>query len=228
LDSISLKRGATTNVHLLETTAPGVFDAVAIESIGQRVYQTASVDSRAQGMTGQTATLDYKLAGARVRPKPTHIVKPQYPNDAAMYGVTGFCSMDLTIATDGSVSDAVLTASFPRGVFDTSCMRVIKSWKFETSVGAGVPVAQHMYYMLSFRMDNMSAKDLHYLKPGQWIVLDFTLPADGHPKDITVAGQSEPGLPTGKAVGQLRETTLNPIVENGVPVEKQHLRVKID
>jgi hypothetical protein len=35
-------------------------------------------------------------------------------------------------------------------------------------------------------------------------------------------------LPTGKAVGQLRETKLNPIVENGVPVEKQHLRVKID
>jgi TonB family protein len=219
--------GTTTNSHVLETTVPGVFDAVAIEDINRRIYQTATADGRAQGSPGQMATIDYKLANARVRPNPTHIVKPTYPHDAEMSGINGFCEIDLTIGDDGSVSNAVLLTSFPRGVFDRNCMSVIKSWRFETTASLGLPVAQHMYYMMNFRMNNINAKDLHYLKPGQWIVLEYTLTTDGRPKDIKVAEQSEPGLPLGKAVEQLRETKLNPIVENGVPVEKQHLRIKI-
>jgi TonB family protein len=220
--------GTTANVRVLETTAPGVFDAVAIQSVNQRVYQTSVVDGHNQGVAGQTAMLDYKLAEAHVRPNPIHIVKPAYPHDAEMSGVNGFCAIDLTIAEDGSVANAVLQTSFPRGVFDKSCMSVIKSWRFETTASVGVPVAQHMYYKMSFQMTNVNAKELHYLKPGQWIVLEYTLTTDGHPKDIKIAEQSEPDLPIGKAVHQLSQTKFNPIVENGIPVEKQHLRVKID
>jgi TonB family protein len=220
--------GITTNVHVLDTTAPGVFDAVAIESVDQRIYQTAIVDGHNQGVTGQTAMLVYKLAEARVRPKPIYIVKPEYPQDAAMSRINGFCDIVMTLAEDGSVSDAVLQTSFPRGVFDRSCMRVIKFWRFETAETLGVPVPQRMHYRMSYRISSANANDLHYLKPGQWVVLDYTLATDGHPKDIKVAEQSEPGLPVAKAVKQLQDTKLSPVTENGVPVEKQHLRIKID
>jgi TonB family protein len=219
--------GTTTNVHILETTAPGVFDVVAIESVGQRIYQTAAAGGY-QGVTGQTATLDYKLAEARVRPKPVHIVKPEYPHEAEMAGANGFCDIDLTIAEDGSVSNAVLQTAFPRGVFDKSCMSVIKYWRFETTKSLGVPVAEHMYYRMNFRISGENERDLRYLKPGQWIELEYTLKADGRPTDIKIAGESEPGLPTGKAVEQLKKTKLNPVIENGVPVDKQHMKMKID
>ncbi len=220
--------GTTTNAHILESTAPGVFDAAAIEDISQRIYQPAAVDGHAPGMAGQIATIEYKLTNAVVRPKPTHIVKPEYPSEANMRGIIGFCAMDVTIAADGSVSNAEVEATFPRRVFAKNCMSAMKRWKFETTETLDAPVAQHLKYMINFRFREDSEASVHYLKPGQWILLDYTLKADGHPTDIKVADQSGPDLPVGKAVEQLKNTALAPFVENGVAVEKQHLRLRVE
>jgi hypothetical protein len=104
----------------------------------------------------------------------------------------------------------------------------MKRWRFETTQNPGSPVAQHLKYMNNFRFNEDSEASIHYLKPGQWVVLDYTLKADGHPTDIKVADQSGPDLPVGKAVEQLKNTALSPVVENGVAVEKQHLHMKIE
>lgn len=220
--------GTTTNIHILESSAPGVFDSAAVEDVDQRIYKPIVVDGHAQPVTALTTVIDYKLANARVKPKPTHIVKPTYPSEAERTGAIGFCDLDLTIAPDGSVANAVVVESFPRGVFEKESLRVIKHWTFETAAGTGVPIAEHMYYKFNFRMSGVPESAVHYLKPGQWIKLDYTMTTDGRAKDIAVVEQSEPGLPTSKAVEQLKLIRFSPILENGVPVEKQHLQIKIN
>ena len=58
--------------------------------------------------------------------------------------------------------------------------------------------------------------------------LDYTLQADGHTRDISVIGQSEPGLPVSKAIDQVKKTRFNPVIENGVPVEKTHQVITVN
>jgi len=219
--------GSTGNIHILEANPPGVFDAEAIEDVRQRVYQPAIVDGQPQALTGQTTVIDYRLAGAKIRPKPVHIVKPTYPTAAEYAGAIGFCAMDLSIADDGSVSQAVIESAFPRGVFEDSCRTAVKRWKFETVAELGAPVADHIKYMINFRMAGSREADVHYLKPGQWIELEYTLSPEGRPKDVKVVGQSQPDLPTDKAVEQMKSMKFAPIFENGVAVEKQHLKIRI-
>jgi TonB family protein len=219
--------GTTANAHVLETTAPGVFDSEAITDVNGRIYQTVMINGIAQPAAGQSVVIEYKLADVKVRPKPTHIVKPVYPSEAANGGLIGFCAMDLSVADNGSVSNAVVEQALPRGVFEKSCMDAVKQWKFETSAQLGVPVSQHVKYKFDFRFPGQAERDVHYLKPGQWIELDYTMTVDGRAKDITLVAQSQPDLPVYKAVHQLKEMKFDPIVQNGVAVEKQHVKIKI-
>ena len=219
--------GSTGNIHILGATPPGVFDAEAIEDVKQRIYQPPVVDGQPQALPGQTTAIDYKLAGARIRPKPTHIVKPVYPTAAEYARANGFCAMDLSIADDGSVSKAIIESAFPRGVFEDSCRSAVRRWKFETVAELGAPVADHIKYMINFRMEGSREADIHYLKPGQWIELEYTLTPEGRTKDVRVVGQSEPDVPTDKAIEQMKSMKFAPIFENGVAVEKQHLKIRI-
>lgn len=220
--------GNTINVHIIDTTAPGVFDSEAVDDVRQRFYQPAVADGRAQALPGQTTVIQYKLTDAKIRPKPTHIVRPTYPSAAESAQARGFCAMDLSIADDGSVSKAVIEQAFPRGVFEESCMSAMKRWRFETPAELGAPVAQHIKYMVNFRITGDREANIHYLKPGQWIELEYTLSANGRAKDIKVIDQSQPDLPTGKAVEQMRAMKFAPIIENGVAVEKQHMKIRVD
>jgi len=220
--------GSTSNVHIVDAPTLGVFDSEAIDDVRQRIYQPAIVDGQPQALPGQTTVIYYKLADAKIRPKPTHVVRADYPPAAESVGAIGFCAMDLSIADDGSVSNAIIDQAFPRGLFEASCLHAIKRWKFETAAELGAPVAGHIKYKISFRMSGIPEADLHYLKPGQWIELEYTLSAEGRPKDVKVLDQSQPDLPTQRAVHQLNEMKFAPIVENGVAVEQQHLKIKID
>jgi len=219
--------GSTGNVHIIDATPPGVFDSEAVYDVKERIYQPAVVDGQPQAIPGQTTVIEYRLADAKIRPRPTHSPKPIYPTAAEYAHAIGFCAMDLSIADDGSVSKAVIEQAFPRGVFEESCMSAVRRWRFETPAELGAPVAQHIKYMFSFRIMGDREADAHYLKPGQWIELEYTLSAEGRPKDIKVSGQSQPDLPTDKAVEQMRKMKFAPIFENGVAVERQHLKIRI-
>jgi TonB family protein len=220
--------GTTANAHILDTTAPGVFDAVSIADINNRFYQPVIVDGQPQPSPGQRAVIEYKLADAQVRPNPIYTPKPVYPSAAEYAGANGFCALDLTIADDGSVAKAVLEQSFPRGMFEQSCMGAIKRWRFETREQVGAPMAQHLKYMFNYRIQGQTDREVHYLRRGQWIELEYTLTAEGRAKDIKVVGQSEPDLPLRKAVEQLEKMKFQPIMENGVAVETPHMKIKID
>lgn len=219
--------GSTTNVHILDATAPGVFDSTSIADVSSRVYQPVIIDGQPQPSPGQTTVIEYKLADAKIRPRPVHTPKPDYPTAAEYAGANGFCAVDLTIADDGSIAKAVISQSFPRGVFEDSCLTAVKRWRFESREEIGAEMAHHLYYTFNYRIQGQSDRELHYLRPGQWIELEYTLMADGRTKDVKVTDQSEPDLPTKKAVEQLKEMKLQPIIENGVAVETPHMKIRV-
>jgi len=220
--------GTTENVHVLTSSAPGVFDQAATEDVNNRVYKPMIVNGKPQAVSGLAAVIAFNLKDARIAPKLVHRVVPQYPSEAENQWKIGFCAIDFTIEHDGSVSNPVVVASFPRGLFERNSLAAIKGWRYEPAKDVGGPVASEGRMMFNYRMEGQSQRDTHYLKPGQWVNLEFTLTVSGSPKDVKVVGQSDPDLPTGRAVEQIKHMHFAPIIENGVPVEKEHQLVKID
>jgi TonB family protein len=216
------ERGMVGNVHLVSSSVPGVFDQAALDNVKNRVFRPMMVNGKPTADGGLVATLDYKLADAKIEPKPLHKVFPKYPQDAESHNVQGYCAVAYTIAPDGSVTDPTVTTSFPSGVFDKASLDALKKWQFEPAETLHGPAASQGHLAFSYRMSGVPDWDVHYLEKGQWVKLDYTLEADGHTGGITVIDQSEPSLPVSKAIDQLKKTRFNPVIENGAPVGKAH------
>ncbi len=56
---------------------------------------------------------------------------PRYPADALRSGTSGEVLVELTIGTDGSVTDARILRATPARVFDREALAAVKRWKFE-------------------------------------------------------------------------------------------------
>ena len=61
-------------------------------------------------------------------------VEPKFPPQAIRQGINaGTVTVQFTVQTDGSVSDAVVTAATPRrGIFDDAALRAVTKWKFKS------------------------------------------------------------------------------------------------
>jgi TonB family protein len=222
------ERGMVANIHIVSSTPPGVFDDAAVSNVKNRVFRPMMVGGRPMAVGGLVATLDYKLADAKIAPKPLHIVPPNYPSDAEANGIQGYCVIEFTAMPDGSVADPKVVISYPSGVFDKVSLDAFKRWKFEPAETLQGPVASLTRYTMSFWLSRVRDLDVHYLEKGQWVKLDYTLQADGRTRDIAIMAQSDPSLPVAKAIEQLKKTRFNPIIENGAPVEKTHQVITIN
>ncbi|WP_296246675.1 energy transducer TonB [uncultured Stenotrophomonas sp.] len=56
---------------------------------------------------------------------------PRYPADALRSGTSGEVLVELTIGTDGSVTDARVLRATPARTFDREALNAVKRWKFE-------------------------------------------------------------------------------------------------
>ena len=56
---------------------------------------------------------------------------PRYPADALRSGTSGEVLLELSIGTDGSVTDARVLRANPARVFDREALNAVKRWKFE-------------------------------------------------------------------------------------------------
>lgn len=56
---------------------------------------------------------------------------PRYPADALRSGTSGEVLVELTIGTDGSVTDARVLRANPPRVFDREALNAVKRWRFE-------------------------------------------------------------------------------------------------
>jgi TonB family protein len=217
--------GLATNVRVLEGSPPNVFDKAALRDVEDRIFQPPVANGQRQGVSGVTATIEFRLKDAHVASKPIHIVRPEYPAKADDQRMIGYVAVDFTIEPDGSVSDPKIVQSFPDGVFDKSTLAVFPRWKFEPPVE---PVSNKGHYLFRYLQRGVPDSAYHYMKAGQWVQLAYTLTTDGRPKDIRLVDKSDADVDVPKAVGQLRKMAFAPIVENGVAIEKADQFIKIN
>jgi protein TonB len=79
-------------------------------------------------------------------------IAPQYPRQAARDGITGSVKLEITVNPDGSVREAHVIESKPRGVFDSAAVTAVLRWRFKPKVVDGQPVAQKGVQEVEFNL----------------------------------------------------------------------------
>lgn len=78
---------------------------------------------------------------------------PRYPQEALMNRTEGWVEIEFTIATDGSVKDAVVVDARPERVFERDALRAIARWKFSPHTVGGVAVERRARQVIQFALD---------------------------------------------------------------------------
>jgi protein TonB len=87
----------------------------------------------------QAAAARQAAAPAAAAPslRPVSTPAPRYPAEALRSGTSGEVLVEITVGTDGSVTNARVLRATPSRVFDREALNAVKRWKFEP-VGAPV------------------------------------------------------------------------------------------
>lgn len=217
--------GETENVRAVESTAPGFFEDVAVDTVKATEFEPLP------NPNGPTIHLRrsvvFTMANARLKARPDKIKAPHYPAQAEYMGLEGTCDVDFSVLKDGTIKDPKIAMCIPKGIFDQESLNAIKTWTFFPVRGPNGPEAAEAFYRFSYKFPQVAERERHYLKRHQWIKLKYTLTEKGAAKDVEVVGTSEEGLSTHLAVEQLRNTQFAPKIVNGNPVETPGQEVRI-
>ena len=114
-------------------------EASAREQAQQAEQQTAAARREAEQKAAAEAA---RLAAARQSAATTAAAStptlravstpaPRYPADALRAGTSGEVLMEITVGTDGSVTNARVLRSQPARIFDREAMNAVRRWKYE-------------------------------------------------------------------------------------------------
>jgi protein TonB len=81
-----------------------------------------------------------------------HFAPPRYPAAALARGITGWVDLEFTVAADGRVKDAVVTAAQPRDTFDAAALAAVTQWHFAPVQRDGTAVEQHAHVRMRFSL----------------------------------------------------------------------------
>lgn len=81
-------------------------------------------------------------------------VEPIYPTVAMMRKIGGWVDVEYIVMPDGSVAQARVVASQPKGMFEKSALRAINKWKFKPRVVNGQPVPREVSQRINFNVFN--------------------------------------------------------------------------
>ncbi|MGV8960265.1 MAG: energy transducer TonB [Stenotrophomonas sp.] len=87
-------------------------------------------EQRAQQQAAQQATARQAPAAAPTL-RPVSTPAPRYPAEALRAGTAGEVLVEITVGTDGSVTNARVLRANPARVFDREALNAVKRWKFE-------------------------------------------------------------------------------------------------
>jgi protein TonB len=79
---------------------------------------------------------------------------PEYPIAAARARQEGWVEVEFTVAPDGSVENAHVTASEPGRIFDREAIAAVQRAKFEPKLVNGQPVASTLRRRIQFKLGN--------------------------------------------------------------------------
>jgi protein TonB len=81
-------------------------------------------------------------------------VEPIYPTIAMMRKIGGWVDVEYIVMPDGTVAQARVVASQPKGMFEKSALRAINKWKFKPRVVNGQPVPREVTQRINFNVFN--------------------------------------------------------------------------
>ncbi len=201
----------------MKSNPPGIFDKNALAAVGAWQY---AVDPAAKPFSRQTTEITFTLADAQLAPIPLRPMRLIYPAAAQQAGVMGNCNVGFWIEENGTTSAARILSCSPSGYFERATLDAVNKTTYRMEAEARLNHRRYHTVCIKYRFNGFTGQEASYLKPGQWIKLRFTRTINGRAKDITVVSQSSPGLPTGEAIEQLRDTNFAPIAQNGKPIEQ--------
>ncbi len=67
-------------------------------------------------------------------------IAPTYPMRAINRGIEGYCTVEYTVTTSGSVKDVVVVDANPKGVFEKASIEAAKKFKYKPRVVNGEPI----------------------------------------------------------------------------------------
>jgi len=146
--------GSTTDVRIVDSQPPGVFDHVAIEAVKQWRFNPATADgvpvashvsqtlvfrppARRNGAEAQNAappTGNGEQTPTNSVPAnihPTHLEPPQYPTNAYRSRLGGSVTVSFMVGRDGNTRDIQVLASQPHHIFDAAAVDAVRHWRFK-------------------------------------------------------------------------------------------------
>jgi len=111
------------------TAAPQAGAQAAREEAERQAAARRDAEQRQQ----QAAALQAAAAARQAAPtlRPVSTPAPRYPADALRSGTSGEVLVEITVGTDGSVTNARILRATPARTFDREAMNAVKRWRFE-------------------------------------------------------------------------------------------------
>jgi protein TonB len=81
-------------------------------------------------------------------------VEPIYPTRAMTRKISGWVDVEYIVMPDGSVAQARVVGSEPKGMFEKAALRAINKWKFKPRVVSGQPVPRGVSQRINFNVLN--------------------------------------------------------------------------
>ena len=78
---------------------------------------------------------------------------PKYPRVAQRRNLSGWVSIEFTVALDGSVRDVEVRDAEPAEIFDNAAIRAVQKWEFEPVLENGVAVEKRAGVRMMFALE---------------------------------------------------------------------------
>jgi len=102
-----------------------------LEADRQAAARREAEQRSAAAAAAQQAAAPKPAAAAAPSLRAVSTPAPRYPADALRSGTSGEVLVELTVGTDGSVTDARVLRANPARVFDREALNAVRRWKFE-------------------------------------------------------------------------------------------------
>lgn len=122
----------------------------------QAAFEATSPDGRsrfAATLRATPAPAPAPAAPAQAADDGSHLAPPRYPAQAYAQGVGGQVVLLVDVRADGSVAEAAVERSEPRGVFDEAALSAARQWHFKPAMVDGKAVGGRVRVPVGFEVE---------------------------------------------------------------------------
>ncbi len=115
-----------------------------------RVHMSGVAGAVAMPSSGSAPGGPVRVGGNIRAPTKTYTAEPLYPPTPRAAGVQGVVILDVTVAEDGTVSNARVLRSIP--LLDQAALDAVRQWRYEPTLLNGVPTSVIMTVTVNFSL----------------------------------------------------------------------------